>query len=96
MSITQDEIKKISKNLAKLAPKNEEKLVESINSILNYIDLLNEIDTSDVVPTVSVISKKHNSFKKDEEKRCIEPISLLKCSPQKIIANQIAISDIMK
>lgn len=96
MSITQEQIKKISKNLAKLAPKNEERLWNSINSILTYIDLLNEVDTNNVVPTVSVVSKKHSDLKKDIEKRDIKPISLLKCSPQKIIANQIAISDIMK
>lgn len=96
MSITQEQIKKISKNLAKLAPKNEEKLASSINSILAYIELLNEVDTSNVIPTISVISKKHNSLKMDEEKRNIEPVDLLKCSKQKIIANQIAVSDIMK
>jgi Asp-tRNA(Asn)/Glu-tRNA(Gln) amidotransferase C subunit len=46
MSITQEEIRRISKNLTKLAPKNEEKLLHSMNSILEYIDLLNEIDTT--------------------------------------------------
>lgn len=96
MSITQEQIKKISRNLAKLYPKNEEKLANSTNSILNYIDLLNEVDTKNVEPTISVISKKKNSLKNDIEYRNIEPISLLKCSSQKIIANQIAVSDIMK
>jgi len=95
MTITQEQIKKISKNLAKLYPKNEEKLAKSINSILSYIDLLNEVDTTGIEPTVSVISKK-TGLKKDNEIRSISPISLLKCSPQKIIANQIAVSDIMK
>lgn len=96
MSITQEEIKRISKNLSKLAPRNEEKLASSTNSILAYIDLLNEVDTKNVIPTISVISKKQNNFKNDKEKRNIEASSLLKCSLQKIIANQIAISDIMK
>ncbi len=96
MSITQEEIQKIAKNLAKLEPKNEQKLVGSINSILQYVDLLNEIDTTGVEPTVSVISKKENSLKNDEEKREILPSDLLKTSPQKVIANQIAVSDIMK
>lgn len=96
MSTIQEQIKKISKNLVKLAPKNEEKIIDSINSILSYMNLLNEIDTSNVSPTLSVISKKHNSFKIDEEKRNIEPIILLKCSKQKIIENQIVINNIMK
>lgn len=96
MSITQEQIKKISRNLTKLAPRNEEKLAHSISSILTYIDLLNEVDTKNIVPTISVISKKNWDLKNDIEVRNITPISLLKCSPQKIIANQIAISDIMK
>ena len=96
MSITQEEIRRISKNLAKLTPKNEEKLLWSINSILKYVDLLNEIDTTGVTPTISVVAKNQNDFKKDVEKREISPGSLLACSPQRVIANQIAVSDIMK
>jgi len=96
MNITQEQIEIISKKLAKLNPRNEEKLVSSMNSILSYIDLLNEIDTKNVVPTVSVIIKKNNSFKIDLEKRDINTSDLLKCSKQKIISNQIAVADIMK
>lgn len=96
MSITQEEIRRISKNLAKLTPKNEEKLLWSINSILKYVDLLNEIDTTDIIPTISVVSKIGSDFKKDVEQRNISPSALLACSPQRIIANQIAVSDIMK
>ena len=96
MSITQEQVKKISEKLAKLAPANLEKLVKDSNSILWYMDLLNEIDTSWVEPTISVISKKYNKLKKDIEIRDISPSNLLKCSPQKIIANQIAVNDIMR
>lgn len=96
MSITQEQIKNISKKLAKLNSKNEEKLAQDINSILKYIDLLNEVDTTGVIPTVSVIQKTKNNFKKDYEKRDINPQDLLNCSPQKIVSNQIALSDIMK
>lgn len=96
MSITQEQIEKIAKNLAKLEPRNEQKLVGSINSILQYVDLLGEIDTTGINPTVSVISKDKTSLKNDEEKREVFPSDLLKSSPQKIIANQIAVSDIMK
>ena len=97
MSITQEEVKRISKNLAKLYPKNEEKLAGSMNSILEYIELLNEVDTTWVTPTVSVISKEGwHGLKPDSEQRNMIPSDLLKCSPQKVIANQIAVSDIMK
>lgn len=95
MSVKQEDVKRISKKLWKLNPKNEEKLVSDINSILSYIDLLNEVDTNWVIPTISVINSQ-NILKNDIEKREIDPKDLLACSPGKIIANQIAIADIMK
>jgi len=95
MSITQEEIEKIAKNLAKVDLHNPEWLAGSINSILNYIDILNEVDTTGVEPTVSVIEKKYSL---SSEEKAIHPASseeLLACSPQEIIANQIAVKDIM-
>ena len=96
MSITQEQIRKIAKNLAKLHAKNEEKLQKDMNSILDYIDLLNEVDTTWITPTVSVISKEDNILRSDEIKNKVSREELLKCSKQKIIANQIAVADIMK
>lgn len=97
MSITQEEIEKISKKLAKLKPKNTRKLVSDINSILKYIDLLNEVNTTWVVPTVNIMdSNKQITLRNDEIKKDIESKHILNCSNQKIIANQIAVSDIMK
>ena len=95
MSITQEQVKNIAKKLAKVKSKNEEKLVANMNSILDYIDLLNEVDTTGVIPTVSVIQDK-NPLRKDVEKREISGSELLKTSKQKVIANQIALNDIMK
>lgn len=95
MTITQEQIIKIAKKLWKVKPHNEEKLAGNISSILEYVDLLNEVDTTWVIPTVSVISSK-NHLKADVETRNIQPKELLACSPCKVIANQIAISDIMK
>lgn len=96
MSITQEEIKKISKNLAKLNPKNEEKLLSSMTSILDYFEELNEVHTDWVEPTVSPITKWHNKLREDNVEKEIKSMDLLNCSKQKIIANQIAIPDIMK
>jgi Asp-tRNA(Asn)/Glu-tRNA(Gln) amidotransferase C subunit len=96
MSITQDQIKKITKNLAKL-PIAWDKIEHDLNSILWYIKVLNEIDTSWVIPTVSVIKNKSiNQYKAKETKTTANPIELLKCSKNKIIAWQIAIWNIMK
>lgn len=96
MSITQEQITKITKNLAKL-PNNWGKIEHDLNSILWYIDVLNEIDTTWVKPTVSVTKNKPFSHYKDKIVTSnIEPIKLLKCSENKIIAGQIALWNIMK
>lgn len=95
MTITQEQISNIARKLWKLKSKNEQRLLNDTNSILSYIDLLNEVDTNWVEPTVSVI-KSTSTLKNDEEKRDISPKDLLACSSCKVIANQIAISDIMK
>lgn len=94
MSLTQEQIEKLSKNLSKIKIDNE-KLGQDVNGILHYIDLLNEVDTTWVKPTTSVVESE-NLLREDIEKRDIEPKELLSCSRQKIIANQIAISNIMK
>lgn len=95
MSITQEQIRKIAKNLAKLNTTHEEKIFKDVNSILGYIDLLNEVDTTWVEPTVSVITK-NNSLREDNIKPKTSREELLSCSKQKIIANQIAVDNIMK
>lgn len=96
MSITQEQINKLTKNLNKLNPKNEEKLLKSINSLLKYVDLLNEVDTKDINPTINIISKNNNTLRDDYINSDIASKDLLNCSPQKVIANQIAVNDIMK
>lgn len=96
MSLTQEQIKKISENLSKISSPKE-KIAKDLNEILKYFDLLNEVNTDSVKPTYSVITKE-NILREDielkEKKQTRE--DLLKCSNQKIIADQIAISNIMK
>ena len=94
MTLTQEQIKKLSNNLSKI-DLDEPKLGEDLNSILTYVDLLNEVDTTWVEPTVSVVEKQ-NSLRKDVENREIATSELLACSNQKVVANQIAIANIMK
>lgn len=95
MSITQDQIKKIAKNLCKL-PWEDIKLAGDVNKILSYVEMLNEVDTTWVEPTINVVSKKSTLRKDMIIKNEASAESLLKCSSQKIIANQIAIWNIMK
>jgi len=91
MSLTQEQIKKIAENLSKVPADDN----TNINNILNYFSLLEEVDTSNVEPTYSVITKE-SSLRKDIEKRNIKSRDLLACSKEKIISDQIAISNIMK
>ena len=97
MSVTQEEIKKISENLSKLSPKNLWNLTQSVDSILSYFELLNEVDTDGVVPTIHVVNKK-NILRADvvNTNKDVSPAEILACSNQKIIAGQIAVNNIMK
>ncbi len=95
MSLTQEQIEKLSKDLSKINVDNK-KIGADINWILEYIDLLNEVDTTWIKPTVSVIESE-NILREDlETKKTISREELLACSKQKIIADQIAITNIMK
>lgn len=93
MSITQEQIKKLSKNLSKIL-NNNEKIWENINNILEYVKLLNNVDTDWVKQTISLVVK-NNILREDVEKQ-ENTKNLLKCSSNKIISNQIAILNIMK
>lgn len=94
MSLTQEQIEKLSKNLSKI-DMQDPKLSEDINNILSYMDLLNEVDTTWVEPTISVVEIE-NILRDDEiAKDKIATKDLLACSEQKVVANQIAISNIM-
>lgn len=96
MSLTQEQIEKLLSSLSKLWRNNSEKLTSSVNSIIKYMDILNEVDTTNVQPTVSVVQKQ-NILRKDEETdKESTPTELLDCSDQKVIANQIALPNIMK
>lgn len=95
MSLTQEQIEKLSKNLSKINV-NSWKIANDINGILDYIDLLNEVDTTWVIPTVSVIETENILREDIEGSKNITRAELLACSNQKVIADQIAISNIMK
>ncbi|MDR1835809.1 MAG: Asp-tRNA(Asn)/Glu-tRNA(Gln) amidotransferase subunit GatC [Fusobacteriaceae bacterium] len=55
MSLSKEEVLKVAK-LARLKFPEEriEKFREELNDILDYIDMLNEVDTSEVKPLVNV------------------------------------------
>lgn len=95
MSVTQEEIDKLSKQLSKINVNNE-KIAWDTNDILSYIELLNEVDTTWIKSTVSIIESENILREDIEIKKDITRKDLLECSNQKIIADQIAITNIMK
>lgn len=94
MSLTQEQIKNIA-NLSKLRLKNEEKITANINDILNYVDQLNEVDTTGVKATSNVINA-HSPLREDEIVNSNLTSELLNCSNQNVVANQVALQNIMK
>ena len=95
MSGTQEQIKKIAEKLSKI-PGNNEKLVGDIESIISYMDMLDEVDTTWVEPTVSVV-KNGTPLREDVvlDKKT-NPKDLLACSNQKVVSDQIVLPNIMK
>lgn len=95
MSLTQEQIKKLSQDLAKI--KNSDvKLAQDVNNIIQYIELLEEVDTTGIEPTVSVIHQENILREDIETQKVTTPQELLTCSKQKVIAKQIAVTNIMK
>ena len=72
MALTKEEVLKIAK-LSKLSFEEAEieKFQIELNDILKYIDMLNEVDTSEVQPLVH-INDVVNNFREKEEKASIE------------------------
>ena len=60
MKLTTDQVKKVAK-LANLPVTSEEEelYAEQLSAIQDYIDLLNTVDTKDVLPTFNVIPEKN-------------------------------------
>ena len=84
MSVTRMDVKKIA-GLARLSftPEEEEKLTGELNEILNYMDKLNELDTSGVEPLYHVIEM-DTVFREDEVKPSLSQEDALRNAPKKI------------
>lgn len=95
MSVSQEQIQKIAEKLSKI-PGDNKKLVGNIQDILWYMELLEEVDTTWVPATVSVI--RDTKWLRSDElgEKNILPEDLLACSDQKVVGNQIILPNIMK
>ena len=65
MSVTLEDVRKVGQ-LSRLTftPEDEQRLIEDLNCILGYVDLLDKLDTTNVVPTAHVLPPS-NVFRED-------------------------------
>ena len=83
MTINKEAVKKISK-LSRIASndKFETSMIKDLNTILKFVDQLNEIDTKDIEPLASVVEQKLFQ-REDVVKKMNEKEEILKNSPNK-------------
>jgi len=83
MAVTREQVKHIAK-LARLKLSEEEleSSTKELSSILNYMEKLNELDTSNVEPLTHPVENK-NVFRKDELRFSVKTEVALKNAPQK-------------
>ena len=83
MTINKEEVKKISK-LSRIASNDEleTSMIKDLNSILKFVDQLNELDIKNVEPLSSVVEQKLFQ-REDIVKKTNEKEDILKNSPIK-------------
>ena len=83
MNIDKDTIEKIA-HLSRLELKNNDvdKMQNDLSNILNWIDKLNELNTDNIEPLVSM-SENHNIMRDDVVKEHISHNDALKNAPKK-------------
>ena len=83
MKITKEEVLHVA-NLARLDIDMSflDKFAKQIGTILEYVDILNQVDTEGVSPTSHAISLT-NAFREDEEKEYFDRDSALANAPKK-------------
>ena len=83
MKITKDEVMHVA-NLARLDMDEAsiDKFADQIGTILEYVDVLNRVDTQGVTPTSHAISLT-NVFREDREQKTLERDKALANAPQK-------------
>lgn len=89
--LTAEQVRHIAK-LARLRLTDEEagKMAKELTSILKYVDMLTEVDTSKVKPTAQVIGLQ-NVLRDDVVRtNSTPPDDLLGCSPLPIVDHQIS------
>ncbi len=83
MAITKEQVKHVAKLARlKLNEKELENYTKELSSILDYMEKLNELDTSNVEPLTHTVENK-NVFREDELGVSVKTEDALKNAPQK-------------
>lgn len=95
MALTREEVQKIA-DLSKLGLTTEEldKFALQLTNILDYVDILSEVDTENVEPTYQSTGLE-NVVEEDvvRQDQCT-PEELLDCSPLSVEARQIVVKNV--
>ncbi len=83
MKITEDTVKKIA-SLSKIALSESQtgEFTGQLGRIINYMDMLDKLDTSGVEPTSQVVAA-GNVLRKDEPSESLSPEKALENAPEK-------------
>jgi aspartyl-tRNA(Asn)/glutamyl-tRNA(Gln) amidotransferase subunit C len=82
MKITRNEVEYVA-NLARLSLKDDEidALTSDMDSILAYMDKLNELDTTEIIPTAHAVPVE-NAFREDTVRHSLGPEKALGNAPE--------------
>lgn len=95
MSLTVEEVKKIA-TLArlKLSPEEEERYAKTISAVLDYMTILNEVDTNGVEPT-SQVTGLEDVFREDESRDSGLQSKLLNQMPE-VKENELVVPEVFE
>lgn len=96
MKLTKEQVEQLA-HLARLqlSPEEVEGMAHDLTDILNYVDVLTELDTEGVPETTQVTGLSNVSRKDEVDLTLCKPDALLECSPLPKKQHQIAIKRMM-
>jgi len=96
MKLTKDDVKKIA-HLARLGLTDEEieKFAPQLTDILNYVEMLSEVDTTGVEPTSQVTGLANVTREDEVDQSLSTPDELLETSELPVVDHQLRINRMM-
>lgn len=97
MKLTPDQVRHIAK-LARIKVSDEEveRLATQLTDVLQYVDILNDVDTDGVLPTSQVTGLVDVSQEDSVDGFCKDPDRLLTCANLPVMARQILVKKVFE